>query len=166
MHSVQRQWRGCNNISSFLQRTALIARYFCEGCTWHDLHILVTVPFCCDRKARAACAQSFALWQLATIEIMRCDHFLLLVRATYIWVLFWAYISVRGEPRIQCNASRKVATVATSLLLGLITRKKKQKYWPDLFEIWLIHSFEVLIILVICGKVKKIPEERLDEEIR
>ena len=30
--------------------------------------------FCCDRKSRAACAQSFTLWQQATIEITRCDH--------------------------------------------------------------------------------------------
>jgi len=26
---------------------------------------------CCDRKSRAACAQSFAPWQQATIEIVR-----------------------------------------------------------------------------------------------
>ena len=38
--------------------------------TCHDPHILVTAPFCCDRKSRAACAQSFAPWQQATIEIM------------------------------------------------------------------------------------------------
>ena len=25
--------------------------FFCEGFTWHDLHILVTAPFCCDRKS-------------------------------------------------------------------------------------------------------------------
>jgi len=38
-------------------------------------------------ESRAACAQSFTLWQKATIEIMRHDHstVLLLVRtATYI----------------------------------------------------------------------------------
>jgi len=29
----------------YLQRTALIARSFCEVCTYHDLHILVTAPF-------------------------------------------------------------------------------------------------------------------------
>ena len=58
-HSTQRQRRGCYNILSFLQRTALIARPFCEGFTRHDLHILVTAPFCCNRKAWAASAQSF-----------------------------------------------------------------------------------------------------------
>jgi len=73
-HSTQRQPRVCNNISSFLQRTAPIARSFCEGCTWHNLHILVTAPSCCDLKARAACAQSFAPWQQATIDITCHDH--------------------------------------------------------------------------------------------
>ena len=29
---------------------------------------------CCDRKSRAACAQSFAPWQQGTIEITRRDH--------------------------------------------------------------------------------------------
>ena len=29
---------------------------------------------CCDRKSRAACAQSFALWQQATIEFTCHDH--------------------------------------------------------------------------------------------
>ena len=32
-HSVQRQRRGCNNIPSFLQQTALITCSLCEGCT-------------------------------------------------------------------------------------------------------------------------------------
>ena len=36
-HSTQRRWRGCNNIHSFFQRTAPIARSLCESCTWHDL---------------------------------------------------------------------------------------------------------------------------------
>jgi len=34
---------------------------------WKSLH-------CCNRKSRAACAQSFAPWQQATIEIARRDH--------------------------------------------------------------------------------------------
>ena len=51
--STQHHRRGCNNIHSFLQRTAPIARSLCEGWTPHDLHILVTAPFCCDRKSRS-----------------------------------------------------------------------------------------------------------------
>ena len=30
--------------------------------------------YCCDRKSRAACAQSFTLWQQATIEFTCHDH--------------------------------------------------------------------------------------------
>ena len=52
-HLTQHQWKGYNNIS-FLQWTTLFARSFCEGYTWHDLHILVTAPFWCDWKARVA----------------------------------------------------------------------------------------------------------------
>ena len=74
VHSAQCQRRGCNNIPPFLQWTALITCSLCEGCTWHDLHILVTAPFCCDRKARAAYTQSFTMWQQATIDITCRDH--------------------------------------------------------------------------------------------
>jgi len=30
--------------------------------------------YCCNRKSRAACAQSLAPWQQAAIEITRRDH--------------------------------------------------------------------------------------------
>ena len=41
---MQRQLRGYNNILSFLQWIAPVTSSFCEGCTWHDLHILFTAP--------------------------------------------------------------------------------------------------------------------------
>ena len=44
--STQHHRRGCNNIPSFLQRTTPIARSLCEGWAPHNLHILVTAPFC------------------------------------------------------------------------------------------------------------------------
>ena len=92
--SAQQQWRGCNNIPSFLQRTAPIACSFCEVCTWHDLHILVTAPFCCHWKSWAASAQSFTLWQQATIEITCRDHFIVTCshHIYCIWLLFFAHI--------------------------------------------------------------------------
>jgi len=68
---MQRQPRSCNNIPSFLQWTAPIARYFCVGCTWHHLHILVKASLCCDWKSRAASAQSFTLWHQVTVKIPR-----------------------------------------------------------------------------------------------
>jgi len=49
--STQRHQRGCNNTPSFLQRTALITCSLCEGWSRHDLHILVTAPFCCNWKS-------------------------------------------------------------------------------------------------------------------
>jgi len=88
-HLTQRQQRGCNNIPSFLQWNALIAHSFCEGFTQHDLHILITAPFCCVRKARAASAQSFAMWQQATIEFTCHDHSIIAcLRHIYILLLF------------------------------------------------------------------------------
>ena len=36
--------------------TVPIPRVFCEGWSRHNLHVLVTAPFWCDRKSRAACA--------------------------------------------------------------------------------------------------------------
>jgi len=72
--SMQHQLKGCKNVPSFLQWTARIAHSFCEGCTWHHLHILVKAPFCCDWKAQAASMQSFTLWQQAKKEIPLCAH--------------------------------------------------------------------------------------------
>jgi len=60
--------------------------FFVWRLPWHDLHILVTAPFCCDRKSLAACAQSFAPWQQATIEITRRDHSIIACsRHIYVW---------------------------------------------------------------------------------
>jgi len=90
---MQHQPIGCNNIPSFLQQTAPIAHSFCEGCSQHNLHILVTAPFCCDREAQAASVQIFTLWQQATIEITRQDHSIIAwSRHIYIWVLLFTHI--------------------------------------------------------------------------
>jgi len=82
----------CNNIPSFLQRTTPIARSLCEGWTPHDLRILVTAPFCCDRKSRVAYAQSFAPWQQAIIEITRRDHSIIACSRHTRVFLFFAHI--------------------------------------------------------------------------
>jgi len=37
------------------------------------MYVVLLHYYCCDRKARAACGQSFALWQQATIEFTRGD---------------------------------------------------------------------------------------------
>ena len=87
--SMQHHQRGCNNIPSFLQWTAPIAHSLCQGWTRHDLYILVTAPFCCDRKAQAACAQSFAPWQQATMLAISLT--IACSRHAYIF-LFFAHI--------------------------------------------------------------------------
>ena len=40
----------------------------------HAKLVKTYVIYCCDRKSRAACAQSYTPWQQATIEITRRDH--------------------------------------------------------------------------------------------
>ena len=68
--------------------------------------------YCCDWKAQASCAQSFTLWQQATIEIMHRDHSLITCsRHLYMGVVLYTH-SVRGEPCIQCNASQEFATTS------------------------------------------------------
>ena len=39
-------------------------------CIIESTYFVCSYLYCCDRKSRAACAQSFAPWQQATIEIM------------------------------------------------------------------------------------------------
>jgi len=85
--------------------------FFVWGLNSHNLHILVTAPFCCDRKSRAACAQSFALWQQATIEIMLAIS-LTIACSRYIYngVILHAH-PVCGESQNQRNTNREVATL-------------------------------------------------------
>jgi len=89
---------------------------------------------CCNRKSRAAYAQSFALWQQATIEFTCHDHsprtlllrsivdivsitrdytprsLLLLARATYMYGVVLHAHPVRGESHNQRNTTGEVAT--------------------------------------------------------
>jgi len=67
--------------------------------------------YCCDRKSRAASAQSFTLWQQATIEMTRLDHSIIACSwHAYIGVILRAH-AVRGESHIQRNATGEVATI-------------------------------------------------------
>ena len=52
----------------------------------------VGVCYCCDRKSRAACAQSFAPWQQATKEITRRDHSIITCSHHAYIFLFFAHI--------------------------------------------------------------------------
>ena len=67
---------------------------------------------CYDRTTRAASAQSFTLWQQATIEITRRDHSIIAcLRHIYKGIILRAH-PVRGESHIQRNANWEVATLS------------------------------------------------------
>jgi len=51
-----------------------------------------TYCFCCDRKARTASAQSFTLWQQATIEITRRDHSINACSRHKFMMVFFAHV--------------------------------------------------------------------------
>ena len=55
-----------------------------------------TYMYCCDRKSRAAYAQSFALWQQATIEFTCHDHSIIACSCHIHIFLFFTH-PVRGE---------------------------------------------------------------------
>ena len=69
--------------------------------------------YCCDRKSRAACAQSFAPWQQATIEIMLAISLTIACsRYRYDGVILPAH-PVRGESHNQRNTTGEVATLSS-----------------------------------------------------
>ena len=70
------------------------------------------VVLCCDRKSRAACAQSFALWQQATTEIiLTISLSIACSRYIYNGVILHAH-PVRGESHNQRNTTGEVATTS------------------------------------------------------
>ena len=76
---------------------------------------------CCDRKSRAAYAQSFALWQQATIEFTCHDPSIIACsRHTYCMygVVLHAH-PVRGESHNQRNTTGEVATIVLLLMAFL-----------------------------------------------
>jgi len=73
-----------------------------------------TFCYCCDRKVRAACAQSFTLWQQATIEIIRRDHSIIACSFHIYMGIILRTHPIHGESHIQCNTNREVATTTPS----------------------------------------------------
>jgi len=85
-----------NTLYYFTHAIRLSPLLYCElarVAVWRCSH-------CCDRKSRAACAQSFALWQQARIEFTCHDHSInACSRHVYYRVVLHAY-RVRGESHI------------------------------------------------------------------
>ena len=101
--------------------------------------------FCChwcDRKSRAACAQSFAPWQQATIEIMRrnLSYYCLLAPRIHIFVLH-AHL-VRGESHNQRNTTGEVATPPFGLTLNawFVTNGLWAKNCMHMQVVWSEHA--------------------------
>ena len=74
-------------------------------------------------KARAACAQSFALWQQAAIEIMRRNHSIIV--CSYIYIVVVRAHPVRGDSHTQRNASGEVATALICFVGGILIIAKQ-----------------------------------------
>jgi len=75
-------------------------------------HSNFALRYCCDRKPRAACVQSFAPWQQATIEIMLAISLTIACsRYIYTGVILHAH-PVRGKSHNQRNATGEVATTS------------------------------------------------------
>ena len=78
---------------------------------------LINCKYCCDRKAPTASAQSFTLWQQATIEFTCHDNSIIACsRHVYMSVVFRAH-RVHGESHIQRNTNGEVATVWVHMTL-------------------------------------------------
>ena len=89
--------------------------------------------YCCDRKSRATCAQSFAPRQQAAIEIMRrnLSYYCLLAPRIYIFVL--RAHPVRGESHNERNTAGEVATQLIKLHFNWTCENLEflvlEKYW-------------------------------------
>jgi len=79
-----------------------------------------SVAFIAIRKAQAACMQSFAPWQQATIEFTRRDRSIIAC-LHHIYCCSSRTSRFCGESRIQHNATREVATASVPLVVGCTT---------------------------------------------
>jgi len=115
-HSTQRHRRGCNNIPSFIQRTARIARSLCVCWTRHDLHILVAAPLWCDWKSPSCmCAKLHTVATSNTrVHAPQSLNYCLFAQCIGYIVVLRAH-PVRGESHIQRNAIGEVATTSPLL---------------------------------------------------
>jgi len=80
--------------------------------THKDNAVGLAETYCCDRKAWAESAQSFTLWQQATIEITCHDHSIIVCSRHIHMIVILHPHPVRGESHIQRNANGEVATTS------------------------------------------------------
>ena len=97
-------YKSCYNITaSIYNENQIIYMNFKLSCfSW----------YCCDQKTQAVFAQSFTLWQQATMDITCHDHSIIACsHHIYTCGCYSSRTPVRGESHIQCNANREVATI-------------------------------------------------------
>jgi len=97
-HGRRNRWRGAKGTWN-LKLDIFLLTYSYEKAfplffRWSNdkFHHCCPGKLCGDRKARAASAQSFTLWQQATIEITRRDHSVIACSRHVCRVLFFAHI--------------------------------------------------------------------------
>jgi len=69
---------------------------------------------CCDRKARVASAQSFTLWQQATIEFTRHDHSMIACSRLICILLFFSHIPFVVNHTINATPTERLQHQLTS----------------------------------------------------
>jgi len=94
----------------------------CEGFTQYDLHILVTAPFCCDRKDRAASGQSFTS-HCGSKQQSSPDEITLVVAIRKYSQLFTRFTSiVRGHPPRSLHRDHSIIACSRHIYLGVVFR--------------------------------------------
>jgi len=88
----------------------------------HTCHILMShMPrtcfnyCCCYRKVQVTCAQSFTLWQHATIDItiIACSHHI------YIWVLFFMHIPFMVNRTFNATPTERLQHCPSSAIVTI-----------------------------------------------
>jgi len=84
---------------------------------------------CCDRKSRAAYAQSFAPWQQATIEITRRDHSIVACSRHIHIFLFFAHIPFVVNHTINATPPERLQQYYRLLLASLSPGAQQTTSW-------------------------------------
>ena len=96
--------------------------------------------YCCDRKSRAAYAQSFALWQQATIEITRHDHS---PRTLVVTLAFEPYCD--GSDCLALLRSESPSGMCAELRTVAASNNKVHMPWSLYFCLFAPHMYGVVL---------------------
>ena len=102
--------------------------------------------WCCDQKSRVACAQSFALWQQATVEITRQDHSIIACSRHIYVFLFFAHIQFVVNHTINATHRRGCNNIPSFL-------QRTTRIARSLCEGWTRHDLHILVTAPLCWRV-------------